>query len=489
MTSTGMSSLQARALKMKKLAKAEKKARSLARRKGAISSTATTPTPKDANDNRNEEEEVNVAEEEQNVEADPEEPESGVEDSPVDTTSTAAVISKPSTSATFDSLGLIAPLLDALKQVGYSKPTEIQAGIIPHALEGKDVIGVAETGSGKTAAFALPILQKLWDEPRGLFACVLAPTRELAYQISQQFEALGSAIGVRCATIVGGMDMMSQSIALGKRPHVIVATPGRLNDHLENTKGFSLRGLRYLVLDEADRLLDMDFGPVIDKILKVLPRERNTFLFSATMSTKVAKLQRASLQNPVRVEVNGKYSTVSTLLQYYLLTPFANKDVHLVHLANELAANSVIIFTRTVHDAQRGLDIPTVDAVINFDIPTHSKDYIHRVGRTARAGRAGKSITLVTQYDVELLQRIEGVIGKKMMEFPIDKAEVMLLKERVGEAQRLAVQELKDLGGAAGARGGRKRHREKDESGRDRMDRDDDVVEAGIPMKSKKHRR
>jgi ATP-dependent RNA helicase DDX47/RRP3 len=118
--------------------------------------------------------------------------------------------------------------------------------------------------------------------------------------------------------------------------------------------------------------------------------------------------------------------------------------------------------------------------VINFDIPTHSKDYIHRVGRTARAGRAGKSITLVTQYDVELLQRIEGVIGKKMMEFPIDKAEVMLLKERVGEAQRLAVQELKDLGGAAGARGGRKRHREKDESGRDRMDRDDDVVEAGV---------
>ncbi|GAB1524847.1 ribosomal RNA processing protein [Rhizoctonia solani] len=481
-----MSSLQARALKMKKLAKAEKKARALAKGGKSANPEVVTTTSDETPDGQ--EEELSATHGGQDVE-DLEQSESGTEDSPNDVTSVAPVAPKSSASATFDSLGLISPLLEALKQVGYSKPTEIQAGIIPHALEGKDVIGVAETGSGKTAAFALPILQKLWDEPRGLFACVLAPTRELAYQIAQQFEALGSAIGVRCATIVGGMDMMSQSIALGKRPHIIVATPGRLNDHLENTKGFSLRGLRYLVLDEADRLLDMDFGPVIDKILKVLPRERNTFLFSATMSTKVAKLQRASLQNPVRVEVNGKYSTVSTLLQYYLLTPFANKDVHLVHLANELAANSIIIFTRTVHDAQSGLDIPTVDVVINFDIPTHSKDYIHRVGRTARAGRAGKSITLVTQYDVELLQRIEGVIGKKMMEFPIDKAEVMLLKERVGEAQRLAVQELKESGGAAGARGGRKRHRDKDESGRDRMDRDDDVVEAGIPVKNKKHRR
>ncbi|CAE6489769.1 unnamed protein product [Rhizoctonia solani] len=537
MESAGVSSLQARALKMKQLAKAEKKAKALAKRKKFASSAPPALAPPAAGagpgSDEDEAEAVNEADERRGEQDDHSESESSAQDTAVDSTH---VTSESSVSATFDSLGLITPLLDALKQVGYSKPTEIQAGVIPHALEGKDVIGVAETGSGKTAAFALPILQKLWDEPRGLFACILAPTRELAYQISQQFEALGSAIGVRCATIVGGMDMMSQSIALGKRPHIIVATPGRLNDHLENTKGFSFRGLRYLVLDEADRLLDMDFGPVIDKILKVLPRERNTFLFSATMSTKVAKLQRASLQNPVRVEVNGKYSTVSTLLQYYLLTPFVNKDVHLVHLANELAANSVIIFTRTVHDAQRlsmvlrnlgfpavplhgqlsqsarlgalnkfkaggrslliatdvasrGLDIPTVDAVINFDIPTHSKDYIHRVGRTARAGRAGKSITLVTQYDVELLQRIEGVIGKKMMEFPIDKAEVMLLKERVGEAQRLAVQELKDSGGAAGTRGGRKRHRGKDESGRDRMDRDDDVVEAGMPIKSKKHRR
>lgn len=147
----------------------------------------------------------------------------------------------------FKELGVSAPLLEALEQMKFSKPTEIQAEALPHALAGRDIIGVAETGSGKTAAFALPILQKLWEEPKNLFACVLAPTRELAYQISQQFESLGSAIGVRCAVIVGGMNMVDQAVALAKRPHIIVATPGRLNDHLENTKGFSLRGIKFLV--------------------------------------------------------------------------------------------------------------------------------------------------------------------------------------------------------------------------------------------------
>lgn len=246
--------------------------------------------------------------------------------------STSSEKQKPS----FGSLGLIQPLLEAIERLGYKTPTDIQLEAIPHALQGRDIIGVASTGSGKTAAFALPILQKLWDEPKGLFACVLAPTRELAYQISQQFEALGSAMGVRCTVLVGGMDMVTQSIALAKRPHIVVATPGRLKDHLENTKGFSLRGLRFLVsirpsqrllllfsfmhrvarglaqtnfpqvLDEADRLLDMDFGPDIDAILKAIPKERTTYLFSATMTTKVAKLQRASLSNPVRVEVSTK---------------------------------------------------------------------------------------------------------------------------------------------------------------------------------------
>jgi len=322
---------------------------------------------------------------------------------------------------------------------------------------------------------------------------------------------------------------MSQSIALSKRPHIIIASPGRLQDHLENTKGFSLRNLKYLVMDEADRLLDMDFGPMIDKILKVIPKERNTFLFSATMTSKVAKLQRASLKNPVRVEVSAKYSTVSTLLQYFLFVPYIQKDVHLVYLLNDLAQNSTIVFTRTVHDAQRltlllralgmaaiplhgqlsqsarlgalnkfrsggrsilvatdvasrGLDISIVDVVINFDIPQHSKDYVHRVGRTARAGRAGKSITIVTQYDVELFKRIELMIGKELTQFEVRKDEIALLKERVGEAQRAAVKELKEAKSAEGGSGVRKRKRE---SKRDTMDRDDDSHEAGMPSKKK----
>ncbi|KAF8229517.1 ATP-dependent rRNA helicase RRP3 [Tricholoma matsutake] len=435
---------------------------------------------------------------------------------------------------TFKSLGLIDPLLQAVEQVGYKTPTDIQSEALPHALQGRDIIGVASTGSGKTAAFALPILQKLWEDPKGLFACVLAPTRELAYQISEQFESLGSAMGVRCAVVIGGMDMPTQAIALARRPHVVVATPGRLLDHLEKTKGFSLRGIKFLVLDEADRLLDMDFGPSIDKILKLIPTERTTYLFSATMTSKVAKLQRASLSNPVRVEISAKYQTVATLLQYYLLMPLKDKDAYLIYLANSLAQNSMIIFTRTVNDsarlsiilrtlgfpavplhgqlnqsqrlgalgkfksggrkvlvatdiASRGLDIPSVDIIINFDIPTHSKDYIHRVGRTARAGRAGKSITLVTQYDVELIQRIEHAIGKKMELWPTDPEEIALLKERVNEAGRVAVNELKEQGMKGGS--GRKRRREDGTGGRDDRDRDDDVVEAGMPVQKRSSKR
>ncbi|OZJ06739.1 ATP-dependent rRNA helicase rrp3 [Bifiguratus adelaidae] len=405
----------------------------------------------------------------------------------------AVDIEEKKSAVTFEDLGCLPSLCEACRLVKYITPTEIQREAIPVALEGKDIIGLAQTGSGKTAAFALPILQALWEKPQGLFACVMAPTRELAYQISETFESLGSTIGVRCAVIVGGMDMMSQAIALSKKPHIIVCTPGRLADHLENTKGFNLRQLKYLVMDEADRLLDMDFGPKIDQILKVIPKERHTYLFSATMTTKVQKLQRASLNNPVKVEVSTKYSTVSTLLQYYLFFPLKHKDCYLVYILNELAGNSTIIFTRTCADTQkisimlrnlgfpaiplhgqlpqskrlgalnkfkggnrnilvatdvasRGLDIPLVDVVINYDVPTSSKDYIHRVGRTARAGRSGKSITFVTQYDVELIQRIEKDLERKLDAFDVDKNDVLLLQERVDEAQRFAMIELKESG-------------------------------------------
>ena len=220
---------------------------------------------------------------------------------------------------TFASLGVVAPLCEAIDSLGWKSPTDIQKNAIPQALEGRDIIGLAETGSGKTGAFAIPILQALLRNPQRLFAVVLAPTRELAFQIHEVFEALGASIALHCTCIVGGIDQMTQSIALAKKPHIIVATPGRLVDHLQNTKGFSLRSLKYLVLDEADRMLSMDFEEEINQILAVIPRERHTYLFSATMTTKVAKLQKASLTNPVRVEVSTKFQTPKVFQTYIII--------------------------------------------------------------------------------------------------------------------------------------------------------------------------
>ncbi|KAL7810842.1 P-loop containing nucleoside triphosphate hydrolase protein [Trichoderma gracile] len=413
------------------------------------------------------------------------------ESATLDVASTADAADAPEEPKTFKELGIVDSLCEACESLNYKRPTAIQAKAIPVALQGRDVIGLAETGSGKTAAFALPILQALLEKPQPLFGLVLAPTRELAAQIGQSFEALGALISLRCAVIVGGLDMVPQAIALGKKPHIIVATPGRLVDHLEKTKGFSLRSLKYLVMDEADRLLDMDFGPSIDKILKFIPRERRTYLFSATLSSKVESLQRASLRDPVRVSVSSsKYQTVSTLLQHYILIPHKRKDTYLIYLVNEFAGKSIIIFTRTVFETQRiaillrtlgfgaiplhgqlsqssrlgalnkfkggsreilvatdvaarGLDIPAVDVVLNLDLPQDSKTYIHRVGRTARAGKSGIAINIVTQYDFEIYQRIEAALGKKLDAYPTEKEEVMAFQSRVEEAQREARIEMK----------------------------------------------
>lgn len=394
--------------------------------------------------------------------------------------------------ATFQSLGVDERLCEVCKSLDWTTPTKIQCEAIPVALQGKDIIGLAETGSGKTGAFILPILQSLLENPRRLFALVLTPTRELAIQIQEQVAALGAGFQIKSACLVGGMDMMTQTVALAKKPHIIIATPGRLVDHLEKTKGFNLVALKYLVLDEADRILNMDFEKEIDKILEQIPRDRRTYLFSATMTKKVAKLQRASLKDPVRIEVSTKFQTVDHLKQYYLFIPAKYKDVYLVHILNELSGNSFIIFCNTCPGTQkialmlrnlgfsaiplngkmtqtkrlaalnkfkvksssvliatdvasRGLDIPHVDVVINFDLPQHTKDYIHRVGRTARAGRYGKSITFVSQYDVEMYQKIEHLIEKKLPLYETVEQEVMILLERVVEAERLARKELHEL--------------------------------------------
>jgi ATP-dependent RNA helicase DDX47/RRP3 len=324
-----------------------------------------------------------------------------------------------------------------------------------------------------------------------MFAVVLAPTRELCVQIADTFEALGADIALSTVVLMGGMDMATQTLALSKKPHVIVASPGRLVDHLTSTKGFHISGIKFLVMDEADRLLSMDFGTAIDQILEAAPADRQTFLFSATMTSKVSKLQRASLRKPVKVEINSKYDTVSTLIQNYMLVPFKFKQTYLTAVLHHLSSYSGIIFVDTCLNAQkmatmlkhlgfeaiclhgqmnqtqrlhslnafksgaksllvatdvaaRGLDIPQVDIVVNFDIPKNSKDYVHRVGRTARAGRSGRSITLVTQYDIEEFKKIETLINQTMEEYSeVTEDQAMVYHEKVLEGLRSAHIEIK----------------------------------------------
>lgn len=448
---------------------------------------------------------------------------SGDDDQPVQGDSNASD-DKPSSkqASTFAELGVCDELCDACEKLGYKAPTPIQCEALPHALKRRDIIGLAQTGSGKTAAFAIPILQALLADENSKvkvgspYAIVIAPTRELVFQIHEQFEALGAELGVRAVVISGGVDSMAQALALAKRPHVIVATPGRLVDHLENTKGFSLRLAKFLVLDEADRLLTMDFEKELDKVITALPRQRCTMLFSATMTSKVNKLQRASLSDPVRVQVSDKYSTVDTLVQHYVFIPEKYKDVYLIYLLTEFAGNSAMIFVDTQRQSQRltilmralgmkatcihggmgqpkrlaslnkfksgactilvatdvasrGLDIPRVDVVVNYDVPTNGKDYVHRVGRTARAGRAGRALNLVSQYDIHNYRQVEDLIGKKLDAYPLEEATVLLMLERVNEAQRIAINEMRDLSD-------KKRHRKGARHAEDTGAADDDVA-------------
>ena len=393
---------------------------------------------------------------------------------------------------TFASLGLAPILCKAAESLGWKKPSEIQLQSVPYAIKGRDIIGLAKTGSGKTGAFCLPILHMLLARQQRLFALIITPTRELALQIGEQIDALGSTIGVTTSVLVGGIDMLDQAISIARKPHVIVATPGRLLDHLENTKGFNLHNVKHLVLDEADRMLSMDFEEELNKILEIIPSDgRQTSLYSATMTSKVTKLQRASLVEPVKIEVSHVYQTVSTLLQQYIFVPAKFKDCYLAYIMSEFEGQGIIIFAAThnhvkttalilknlgfsvtcLHGgmtqqhrmnalnkfkaghrkilvatdvASRGIDIPRVDLVINLDVPDKGKDYIHRVGRTARAGRSGRAITCVTQYDVEKYQRIETLLGEKLKVFAAPKSSVMILLERVCQAQKYAAQTIRE---------------------------------------------
>eukprot|EP01062_Namystynia_karyoxenos_P063786 TRINITY_DN56583_c0_g1_i1.p1 TRINITY_DN56583_c0_g1~~TRINITY_DN56583_c0_g1_i1.p1 ORF type:complete len:502 (+),score=225.64 TRINITY_DN56583_c0_g1_i1:102-1508(+) len=394
--------------------------------------------------------------------------------------------------ATFASLGVCKELCAACDALGWKTPTRIQREAIPLALRGRDVIGIAQTGSGKTGAFSLPVIQSLLTKKQKAFnAClVLCPTRELAIQVRDDFERLGRSVGLRLAVLIGGVSMVEQAIQLSKRPHVIVGTPGRVKDHLESTKGFNLHKLQFLVMDEADRMLAMDYEKELTLILDSVPQERTTALFSATMTSKVEKLQKASLRDPVKVECAAKYSTVDTLLQQYIFVPYTERTVYLHHFLSREAGRSVLVFCDASHLVQklaltlrllghrtlplygkldqglrlaalgkfkegkarvlvctdvasRGLDIPSVDVVVNYSLPLSVKDYIHRVGRTARAGAGGRALNIVTQYDVLQIQKIEKHIGLQMQKYPADEAEAQLGAERVEAAEREASSQLK----------------------------------------------
>ncbi|KAI9692311.1 MAG: putative RNA helicase [Bathelium mastoideum] len=418
---------------------------------------------------------------------------------------------------TFASIGVAPWLVASLSAMAIKRPTGIQKGCIPEILKGRDCIGGSRTGSGKTVAFAVPILQKWAEDPVGIFAVILTPTRELALQIYEQFKAISSPQSLKPILVIGGADMRVQAISLSQRPHVVIATPGRLADHIDSSGEDTICGLRrtrFVVLDEADRLLASGPGSMLSDVetcLSVLPpsTERQTCLFTATVTPEVRSLKelpRPRDRPPVFVcEVDTEVLAIPpTLRQMYiqvpshlrepylhvlLLTP-ANVDKSVIIFCNRTSSATLLEYTLRMLDhrvtalhshlsqpqrtanlarfrakaarilvatdvASRGLDIPEVGLVLNFGVPRDPDDYIHRVGRTARAGRAGESVTLVGQQDVELVLAIEQRVGRKMVEFEEEGVSVegrvirdalKLVSEKKREAM-LAIEEGRDVKG------------------------------------------
>ena len=370
----------------------------------------------------------------------------------------------------FTDLGLPAPILKALAAEGYDTPTPIQAQSIPHLLKGADLLGVAQTGTGKTAAFALPMLTHLnkinrQASPRACRALVLAPTRELASQIQASFATYGKFMRLRSTVIFGGVPINRQIRAVADGIDVVVATPGRLLDLL-NQRAISLSEIELFVLDEADRMLDMGFIRDIRRILTMLPARRQTMFFSATMPKEIADLAGAMLTNPVEVAVTPVASTVDRITQHIMFCPAKQKQAVLHKLLDNPAIQRAVVFSRTKHGADRivkqlaaanipadaihgnksqnqreramaafrsgqsrllvatdiaarGIDVDGVTHVINFDLPNIAESYVHRIGRTARAGADGSAISLVADDERGDLRAIERLIRRKIDILPL----------------------------------------------------------------------
>jgi ATP-dependent RNA helicase RhlE len=368
----------------------------------------------------------------------------------------------------FTRLGLRPELLEAVKSLGYATPTPIQEKSLPESMAGKDVIGSAMTGSGKTMAFTMPLLQRLLDDRdkdphKGgarVRALVLVPTRELASQVEKAIGELARHSPVKCALIIGGASFTVQRDSLKKGAEVVVATPGRLLDLLRGGD-LHLRDVKVAVLDEADRMLDMGFMPDVRRIMQLLPKERQTMMFSATIPPEVERVVNEFMRQPVRIEVDRPRSTATTVTQALYPVTEGQKGSLLAAIVQSDGVESVIVFTRTkaradyvahcldkkgitcvaLHSAlsqterdramkdfregrhtimvatdlaARGLDVPEVSHVINYDVPEHAEDYVHRIGRTGRAMTEGDAVTLVSFEEERMIPGIEAFIGQEI---------------------------------------------------------------------------
>lgn len=365
----------------------------------------------------------------------------------------------------FEDLNIIEPIIKALKEEGYEEPTPIQGKSIPLLLQGHDILASAQTGTGKTAAFSIPILQHLVeDRPKGnsrkIHALILTPTRELALQIGESFTTYGKYTGIRNTVIFGGVKQRPQEDALRKAPEVLIATPGRLLD-LMNQGLVHLRDIKYFVLDEADRMLDMGFIHDIRRVIAQLPQKRQSLFFSATMPNKIVNLSKTILTNPKKVEVSPVSSTAETIQQYLYYTNKDTKKDLLLHILQDPKMDQVLVFSRTKHGADkiarnlekkkiksaaihgnksqnqrqkalglfkdkqirvlvatdiaaRGIDIDKLQHVINYDIPNEPETYVHRIGRSGRAGEEGVAISICEPEENIYVRDIEKLINLKI---------------------------------------------------------------------------
>ena len=404
----------------------------------------------------------------------------------------------------FKSLGLAEPLYKSIKAVGYEHPTPIQASAIPIACEGKDLIGCAQTGTGKTAAFVLPVLDRLLQHkrkkgPAPARSLIIAPTRELAIQITDSIRTYGRHTRLSVLAIFGGVDIQKQIRSLRRGPDILVATPGRLLDHMQRGT-VKLSRIEILILDEADRMLDMGFIHDIRKIVAETPKNRQTMLFSATMPAKVEALAQQILNNPELIEIGRRRNPAKSVAQHVCFVKQTDKTELLVHILNNDSVENMIVFSRTKHRADRicrrlvrqgfaatvihsnrsqgqrqkaleglqkgrfnilvatniaarGIDLDNVSHVINYDTPQEAENYIHRIGRTGRGDATGKAITFVGEDEARYLRDIEKHTGKR-----IDKLEYEGLTLIKGQHQ---VHKSKSNEGAKNAHGASKKKRTK----------------------------